>query len=174
MNEQSVRILESANVVELANTTANVQLGRSRKLHGPPKMRLVENCSRRTLLQVVIASFGALGLWLMDLASKRSSLIPENLETTSTVPWNAAHGIHFYDRFIVINNPKGVAVLSSRCTHLGCRINRAEGFELVCPCHGSRFSLDGESLQGPARERLRELPFALDRTNAVIRVSVEG
>src|ERR1700716_2399197 len=37
------------------------------------------------------------------------------------------------------------------CSHLGCSINfvkDAKRFE--CPCHGSRFSLDGQVIHGPA------------------------
>jgi glycine/D-amino acid oxidase-like deaminating enzyme/nitrite reductase/ring-hydroxylating ferredoxin subunit len=42
-------------------------------------------------------------------------------------------------------------VVSAVCTHMGCLVtfNRAET-SWECPCHGSRFSVDGEVLQGPA------------------------
>jgi glycine/D-amino acid oxidase-like deaminating enzyme/nitrite reductase/ring-hydroxylating ferredoxin subunit len=45
--------------------------------------------------------------------------------------------------------------VSLRCTHLGCllRFNSAER-SWDCPCHGSRFDVDGEVLEGPATQPL--------------------
>jgi glycine/D-amino acid oxidase-like deaminating enzyme/nitrite reductase/ring-hydroxylating ferredoxin subunit len=45
----------------------------------------------------------------------------------------------------------GLHAVSLRCTHLGCllRFNAAET-SWDCPCHGSRFSVDGAVLEGPA------------------------
>lgn len=45
--------------------------------------------------------------------------------------------------------------LSARCTHVGCIVsfNSAER-SWDCPCHGSRFGIDGEVLEGPAVKSL--------------------
>jgi Rieske Fe-S protein len=50
-----------------------------------------------------------------------------------------------------------VHAVSATCTHLGCIVafNEAEG-TWECPCHGSRFSIDGDVLQGPANHPLRK------------------
>ncbi|HET7768557.1 MAG TPA: FAD-dependent oxidoreductase [Chloroflexota bacterium] len=54
-----------------------------------------------------------------------------------------------------------VHALSPVCTHLACEVswNRAER-SWDCPCHGSRFSIDGEVINGPAIAPLakKELP----------------
>ncbi|MFG2636685.1 FAD-dependent oxidoreductase [Streptomyces sp. NPDC048362] len=62
------------------------------------------------------------------------------------------------DRLAVHRDDAGTLhAVSARCTHLGCLVafNRAE-CAWECPCHGSRFAVDGEVLQGPAVRPLEQ------------------
>ena len=53
----------------------------------------------------------------------------------------------------VFRDAEGVYAISRICTHLGCLVkNEGEGFQ--CPCHGSRFALDGTVTKGPAPKAL--------------------
>ena len=56
----------------------------------------------------------------------------------------------------VYRDPEGrVHAFKAHCTHLGCPLeyNEAEN-SFDCPCHGSRFSMQGEVLEGPAKRAL--------------------
>ncbi len=63
-----------------------------------------------------------------------------------------------------------VHIVSSVCTHLKCIVhwNQAE-HSWDCPCHGSRFSYDGEVLEGPAMAPLQKRttpPSAIEEEEA--------
>lgn len=57
---------------------------------------------------------------------------------------------------VIIHDEEGLRAVSLTCNHLGCTIEeRNFGFE--CPCHSSRYDLNGAVLKGPAAADLRRL-----------------
>lgn len=60
------------------------------------------------------------------------------------------------------------AALTVVCTHLQCAV-RFSGRDLECPCHGSRFTLDGAVIRGPAETPLKKYPAVV--AGSLIRIS---
>ena len=72
-------------------------------------------------------------------------------------------------RAYVIGGPKGIYALSAVCTHLGC-ITRFLSDEnaIACPCHGSRFDLEGSVTHGPAPRPLPWLEVVADASGNIL------
>ncbi len=63
-------------------------------------------------------------------------------------------------RAYVGHDDHGFYALAAVCTHLGCT-PRLAGGQFECPCHGSRFDLNGTVLAGPAKRPLDRLTVGL-------------
>ena len=72
-------------------------------------------------------------------------------------------------RFFIVKEQNSIRVLSRKCPHLGCTVNMdLERGYIQCPCHGSRFTLNGRYLQGPARADLKEMAFKIKNRQLII------
>lgn len=47
-----------------------------------------------------------------------------------------------------------ITALEKKCPHLGCMVDLEDG-ELLCPCHGAKFTLDGTLISGPSPRGLK-------------------
>lgn len=120
------------------------------------KTRDKEGVSRRDFLGLVafgtaiLASIGALAASLRfvkaDVYSEESKKF--KIGKVENFPVNTIKKIDDKNVFI-FSNDDGIHAISAICTHLGCIISLAE-FGFQCPCHGSRFSSEGNVIGGPA------------------------
>jgi Rieske Fe-S protein len=83
---------------------------------------------------------------------------------------NAAGDLSF-GGFVSKDQQGKLQVFAQNCSHLGCSVafNQTDK-TLDCPCHGSRFNLDGSVNHGPAAYPLSHLSWKQGDTPNVIQV----
>lgn len=72
--------------------------------------------------------------------------------------------------YVVTQPTKGTyKAFSKICTHQGCPVTKIVNKEIVCPCHGSHFSItDGSVVSGPAQSPLPEAKTKVSGDKIVI------
>lgn len=112
----------------------------------------------RKVLSIVVGASLA-GLLVQMLRRERESKSPAPV----SIPPDVSAGLTIIEGAIVYREGEGpIRAYAARCTHLGCRIDRIAGDEIVCPCHGSRFRADGSVVTGPATKPLIALRIEPD------------
>lgn len=92
----------------------------------------------------------------------------EVLVATDEVPEGG--GVILADAAVVVTQPaagefKG---FSTVCTHKGCTVADIADGAIICPCHGSQYSVDdGSVLAGPAPAPLPEVPVTVKGSDVV-------
>ncbi len=89
-----------------------------------------------------------------------SGAAPDALTTTAEVP--VGSGVIVDD--VVVTQPSAgdFKGFSAECPHAGCNVNEVVDGTIVCPCHGSKFNLDGSVANGPATKPLTTTAIRVD------------
>jgi menaquinol-cytochrome c reductase iron-sulfur subunit len=65
--------------------------------------------------------------------------------------------------WLVRRSDGGVTAFAPQCTHLGCAYHwDTKAGNFLCPCHSSRFSIDGAVIGGPAPRPLDQFAVKID------------
>lgn len=120
---------------------------------------------RRTLLFTTSLAVAAVGL-----SSCRASGPTEPDPSAEALSMPLAEvpvggGVILTDDPYVVTQPTAgeVKAFSNVCTHQHCPLSRVDGSEIICDCHGSRFSIsDGSVTNGPARDPLPSYPARVE------------
>jgi cytochrome b6-f complex iron-sulfur subunit len=69
-------------------------------------------------------------------------------------------------------DPQKVIAINPTCPHAGCAVawQKQEGL-LVCPCHDSKFTPDGQVKQGPADEPLPTYTAKIETDTILVKVA---
>ena len=87
---------------------------------------------------------------------------------------NGARALNIPDKIIIVRTSETeFAVLSRVCTHNGCGVGyQPSTMSFNCPCHGSRFSIDGGVTNGPATRSLKKYVSTFDAGTQVLTIVV--
>jgi Rieske Fe-S protein len=88
------------------------------------------------------------------------------LATTADVP--VGSGL-IVDGVVLTQPSAGVFKgFSTVCTHAGCSVSKIADGTIDCPCHGSKFNLDGTVAKGPASRPLQSKDIVIQGSSIVL------
>jgi cytochrome b6-f complex iron-sulfur subunit len=75
-------------------------------------------------------------------------------------------------RLWVANTGTRIFAISQKCPHLGCRVPFCESSgHFECPCHGSKYDLGGEWIEGPAPRGMDRYKLTLEGDTLMVDTS---
>jgi cytochrome b6-f complex iron-sulfur subunit len=75
-------------------------------------------------------------------------------------------------RLFVANTGTRLFAISQKCPHLGCRVPFCDSSgRFECPCHGSKYDIGGEWIEGPAPRGMDRYPLTLTAGSLVVDTS---
>jgi 3-phenylpropionate/trans-cinnamate dioxygenase ferredoxin reductase component len=154
---------------EVASTRPEDVEVQKRTVEGDPAQRICELAEAEAVQLVVVGNKGMSGVrrFLGSVPNKVAHEVPSDVLIVKTVDRSiedlvAGHGglVNAGGRQLAVYRDEHGQTyeLSPRCTHMGCTIDWNDAAKTWdCPCHGSRFSVDGSVVRGPAAEPLERV-----------------
>lgn len=163
-----------------------------------PKKPGPESWSRRRVIRQFllgsVAAFGSGASWngslLADISPSAppSDIIPIDLTLFPGLLDGSTPSIQLQlrsfndiEEIIMINRAPfngQIYVLDSKCTHQGCPVNKWDvNNNIVCPCHGSNYQIDGTLIfgaAGPQQPPLNTYNFNYDDQSNLLKIQVPG
>ncbi len=129
-------------------------------------------CGRRHFLVGSALGAGALLRWLIAPARAEPQKIAVPLAKLAMLKSEGGSvviKVHDKQLLLVRDTASTVRALSAICTHRHCTVAyRAADHLIQCPCHGSRYGLDGRVIRGPAPRPLEAYPAELDGEQIIV------
>lgn len=96
--------------------------------------------------------------------------------TGLTVPPEGAEPIgNPTGKFWLTNSESGIVAIYKVCTHLGCLYSWVgQNHRFECPCHGSKFELDGTYIEGPAPRSLDRFVMTIVTNSGEVTTNIDG
>ena len=71
------------------------------------------------------------------------------------------------NRVLVVRHEGKIYAPTATCTHKNCAV-KLKNDEITCPCHGSKYSIQGTSIKGPAKGSLYRYGISVNDAGHVI------
>ena len=124
--------------------------------------------TRKVFLRTILSLAGAFFVYLFYKLLSVNSSISESNKPKTELKNEFPEGLTFVEDVIISKKENQMDIFVNNCTHLGCKLYKYKGDEILCPCHGSKFSADGQVLNGPAVRSLQKIQYKIDNSRNVI------
>ncbi|NLY43227.1 MAG: FAD-dependent oxidoreductase [Clostridiaceae bacterium] len=137
----------------MTNSTVSAMILRDLIVHGKSQWEDVYNPSRSTIAASAKNFILENANVVKELVEGKLSSLPSDIEIN---PGEGKAVKVDGQRVGAYKDDQGkLHLVNTTCTHMGCELNWNSAEKTWdCPCHGSRFSYDGEIVEGPAVEPL--------------------
>jgi len=126
--------------------------------------------TRRKFISVVMAVVGLLtlkGIFSFTSGSSQGETIVTDIFPSAQSIAIGGAILGRREMVWLVRDDKGYYALDRRCPHLGCLVKWEEG-QFVCPCHHSKYQVDGSIFSGPTGKALAPVKLELDEQGNII------